>query len=108
MTRRYFYFILCIGLLVFNGIYDLHVSAQELGDTNITLGFGNQEESEAPDNLFPSEPERIPNEETSHYGRLPQLNQQTLYWIMYSGALGIFLVIFYLTRKKSSYYKEGF
>lgn len=100
MTRRLFYFILCVGLLVFAGKYDLNVSAQELGETSMTFGFGKQETLGVPDNLFPSEPERIPNEETTHYGRLPQLNQETLYWSMYIVILGVFLVVFYLTRRK--------
>lgn len=106
MTRRWFYFLLCIGLLTFTG---KDVSAQELGATPVLLGFVKQEKQEMPDYLPPSLPERIPNDIDKQAGRFPQLNQQSMYWVVYSGGLCICLIVLRLAnRKRDNQYRGGF
>ncbi|EYT94605.1 MULTISPECIES: hypothetical protein [Enterococcus] len=108
MTRRLFYFLLSISLLGFSVRHDLEVSAQEFEETPVWLGFTKQEKQENPDYLPPVVPERIPNDEDKQPGRLPQLNQQSLNWSVYSGGLCICLIVFRLAyKKRSSIQREG-
>lgn len=107
--RGCYHFLMYGGFILVIGNYNINVSAQEIGKTQFLISFSKYEKQEIPDYFPSSMPESIPSDMENLAFVLPQLNQRYRSWIMYSGLVCIYLVVFYLTSKKIDvYYKEVF